>query len=168
MTATPDVPALLNTMADALRQRLLRQGIANPMLVGIHTGGVWVARHLHQALNVAEPLGELDISFYRDDFTRVGLNPAVRPSTLPVAVDERHIVLVDDVLYTGRTVRAALNEVFDWGRPASVILAVLVDRSGRELPIQADVVGTHLPLSEHEHVKLTGPEPLRLVVKQTV
>jgi pyrimidine operon attenuation protein/uracil phosphoribosyltransferase len=82
-------------------------------------------------------------------------------------VDGRHIVLVDDVLYTGRTIRAALNEIFDYGRPDSVILAALVDRGGRELPIQADVVGTHISLSAHEHVKLSGPTPLELSVKQT-
>jgi len=87
----------------------------------------------------------------------------VRPSDLPFTVDDRDIILVDDVLHTGRTVRAALNELFDYGRPASIFLAVLVERSGRELPIQAHVVGTHLDLGPGEHVKLTGPDPLTLV-----
>jgi len=162
-----DIEQLLDKMAAELRTRLAARQAANPLMIGIHSGGVWVAERLHALLDLEEPLGQLDISFYRDDFTRIGLNPAVRPSQLPFTVDERHIILVDDVLYTGRTIRAALNEIFDYGRPDSVTLAVLVDRGGRELPIQADVVGTSMSLSAHEHVKLSGPEPLQLIVKQT-
>ena len=160
-----DVERLLQDMASELERRLHARGIDDPLMIGIHTGGVWVAERLHALLHVREPLGKLDISFYRDDFTRIGLNPAVRPSQLPVTVDDRHIVLVDDVLYTGRTIRAALNEIFDYGRPASVLLAVLVDRGGRELPIAADVAGTHIDLAPAEHVKLSGPEPLSLGIK---
>jgi len=162
-----DIEQLLDKMAAELRTRLAARQAANPLMIGIHSGGVWVAERLHALLDLEEPLGQLDISFYRDDFTRIGLNPAVRPSRLPFTVDERHIILVDDVLYTGRTIRAALNEIFDYGRPDSVTLAVLVDRGGRELPIQADVVGTSMSLTAHEHVKLSGPEPLQLIVKQT-
>ena len=162
-----DIEQLLDKMAEELRARLADSQVANPLMIGIHSGGVWVAERLHALLDLEEPLGQLDISFYRDDFTRIGLNPAVRPSQLPFTVDERHIILVDDVLYTGRTIRAALNEIFDYGRPDSVTLAVLVDRGGRELPIQADVVGTSMSLSAHEHVKLSGPEPLQLIIKQT-
>jgi pyrimidine operon attenuation protein/uracil phosphoribosyltransferase len=136
-------------------------------MVGIHTGGVWVAERLHRLLGIETPLGSLDISFYRDDFTRIGMNPQVRPSELPFPVDDRHLILVDDVLHTGRTVRAALNELFDYGRPASIALAVLVERDGRELPIEANVVGRHMRLSDNEHVKLTGPEPLALEVQRT-
>lgn len=135
-------------------------------LVGIHTGGVWVARELHRQLKIGQPLGELNIAFYRDDFSRIGMHPSVRPSNLPFEVEGSHILLVDDILYTGRTIRAALNEIFDYGRPACVKLAVLVDRGGRELPIQADVVGTTLSLPAGQHVKLTGPDPLRLVVQK--
>ncbi|MEJ2644365.1 MAG: bifunctional pyr operon transcriptional regulator/uracil phosphoribosyltransferase PyrR [Gammaproteobacteria bacterium] len=149
---TRDLEALIRT-----------ERLQEPAMVGIHTGGVWVARELHQRLGIVPPLGSLDISFYRDDFTRIGMNPQVRPSDLPFTVDDRDIILVDDVLHTGRTVRAALNELFDYGRPASIFLAVLVERSGRELPIQAHVVGTHLDLGPGEHVKLTGPDPLTLV-----
>jgi pyrimidine operon attenuation protein/uracil phosphoribosyltransferase len=161
-----DIEPLLQTMAQALRNRLNALHISDPLMIGIHSGGVWVAERLHALLHLDEPLGKLDISFYRDDFTRIGLNPAVRPSKLPFTVDGRHIILVDDVLYTGRTVRAALNEIFDYGRPDSVLLAALVDRGGRELPIQADVVGTTMDLSGHEHVKLSGPTPLQLIIKQ--
>jgi pyrimidine operon attenuation protein/uracil phosphoribosyltransferase len=121
-----------------------------------------VAERLHRRLGLQEPLGQLDISFYRDDFTRIGTHPQVRPSDLPVPVDDRHIVLVDDVLQTGRTIRAALNVLFDYGRPASVVLAILACRDGRELPIEPDVVGLDAQLEPGEQIKLTGPEPLTL------
>lgn len=161
-----DVDKLLENMAGDLQSRLAARGVRDPLLIGIHSGGVWVAERLHGLLKLSEPLGKLDISFYRDDFTRIGLNPSVRPSQLPTTVDDRHIVLVDDVLYTGRTIRAALNEIFDYGRPAGVLLAVLVDRGGRELPINADVVGMQMDLAPGEQVKLTGPVPLGLSVKR--
>jgi len=156
------IDALLAQMTDALREVLAREGRERPLMIGIRTGGVWVAERLHRLLGLAEPLGELSINFYRDDFTRIGLHPRVQPSSLPFHVDDRHILLVDDVLQTGRTVRAALNEIFDYGRPASVTLAVLVDRGGHELPIRADVVGTTVSLGPDEQIKLTGPEPLTL------
>ncbi len=159
---------LITQMAEELRHKF-GSGVAieNALMIGIHTGGVWVAERLHQILDIKQPLAQLDISFYRDDFSRIGMNPQVKPSQLPTSVDDAHIILVDDVLHTGRTIRAALNEIFDYGRPATVTLAVLGERSGRELPIQADVVGRHIQLSEHEHVKLTGPEPLQLEVVET-
>ena len=159
-----NVSVLLESMSRELRELLLKQGIEQPLMVGIHTGGIWLAKQLHNTLKLTEPLGTLDISFYRDDFSRIGIHPKVKPSKLPFNIDDRHLILVDDVLYTGRTVRAALNEIFDFGRPASVILVVLIDRSGRELPIQADVRGKHLELQESQQVKLSGPEPLELKV----
>jgi len=159
-----DVNALLADLAGNLKTTLDARGITDPLMIGIHTGGVWVAEHLHAALGLQAPLGALNIVFYRDDFTRIGVHPRVEPSNLPFEVENRHIVLVDDVLHTGRTVRAALNEIFDYGRPASVLLAVLVDRGGKELPICADVVGATLELPPGKHVKLSGPEPLRLNV----
>ncbi len=115
-------------------------------LVGIHTGGVWLAERLHRELGLALPLGMLDVSFYRDDFDQIGLHPQVKPSDIPFKVEGSHIILVDDVLYTGRTIRAAINELFDYGRPASVRLAALVDRGARELPIAAQYVGAILEL----------------------
>jgi len=135
-------------------------------MIGIYTGGVWIAQQLHQQLAIKAPLGTLDISFYRDDFTRVGMNPQVKPSSLPLSIDDRHIILVDDVLYTGRTIRAAMNELFDYGRPASIILAVLVERDGRELPIQPDAVGQHISLQAGEQIKLQGPAPLTLSLRR--
>ncbi len=161
--ATPD--ELLAQLATQIQQLLEDKAIDNPLMVGIQTGGVWVATKLHQQLNLSktilsEPLATLDISFYRDDFSRIGMNPKVKPSNLPADMDARHIILVDDVLHTGRTIRAAMNELFDYGRPASITLVCLIDRSGRELPLQADIVGQHVVLKEGEHIKLTGPEPL--------
>jgi pyrimidine operon attenuation protein/uracil phosphoribosyltransferase len=161
-----NIPALLASMADRL-QRLTETYQQPPLMVGIHTGGVWIARELHTLMALEAPLGELDISFYRDDFTRIGMNPQVKPSQLPFSVDDRHIILVDDVLHTGRTVRAAMNELFDYGRPASILLAALVERSGRELPIESSVVGLNMSLSSCDHIKLTGPEPLALEIKKT-
>ena len=166
MTGTIEITTLLDGMARDLDALLTRRGIGDPAMVGIHTGGVWVARELHRRMGIAEELGSLDISFYRDDFTRIGMNPQVRPSDLPFNVDDRHIILVDDVLHTGRTIRAALNELFDYGRPASIILAALVERGGRELPIEANVVGRSIDLRDNEHVKLTGPDPLTLEIQQ--
>ena len=160
-----DAEFLIEAMAVQLHDLLTRRGIADPALVGIHTGGVWVAERLRQRMGIATPLGQLDIAFYRDDFSRIGLNPRVQPSELPFDVDGRHLVLIDDVLYTGRTVRAALNELFDYGRPASVLLAVLVDRGGRELPIEAHVAGSRLELPTGQQLQLTGPDPLQLVIQ---
>ncbi len=152
MSGDVDIEQALARMAEELRPLLAR----NPTMIGIHTGGVWIARRLHALLGLEEPLGTLDISFYRDDFTRIGMNPEVKASDLPVNIDQRHVILVDDVLHTGRTIRAALNEIFDYGRPASVTLAVLIDRDGHELPIQADIVGQHMSLRKTQHVKLTS------------
>ena len=156
------VDEVLTRMGEQLATQLTRRGVAEPMMVGVRTGGVWVAEALHRQLQLRSPLGVLDISFYRDDFTRVGLNPKVQPSALPFATEDQHIVLVDDVLMSGRTVRAALNELFDYGRPASVTLVTLVDLDARELPIRADVVGETLHLAPGQQIKLNGPAPLRL------
>ena len=161
---TDAVESLVDVMAGKIWTLLNEREISDPLMIGIRTGGVWLAQRLHQELGLKDPLGTLDISFYRDDFTRIGMNPEVHPSDLPVPVDDRHIVLIDDVLHTGRTIRAALNEIFDYGRPASIILATLVDRSGRELPIQADVAGLHPGLEPDQHITLTGPDPLGLII----
>ncbi len=160
--ASPD--KLLAELAEKLKTMLVERAIEQPLMVGIHTGGVWLANTLHQKLGIEQPLSTLDISFYRDDFSRIGMNPKVKPSQLPPQIDDRHIILVDDVLHTGRTIRAAMNEIFDYGRPASITLVCLVERSGREIPIQADIVGQHLHLKEGQHIKLTGPEPLEFIV----
>ena len=157
----PEIEKLLMAMAVHLDQ--IAPG--KPLMVGIHTGGVWIAERLHKLMRMKTPLGHLNIAFYRDDFSRIGLHPQVTPSSLPFGVEDQHIILVDDVLHTGRTIRAALNEIFDYGRPARITLAVLIERSGRELPICADVIGKSMSLNPGEHVKLSGPEPLALEIK---
>ena len=162
-----DPAALIEQMARQLDALLRQHGISDPCMIGIHTGGVWVAEALHRQLQLDEPLGTLDISFYRDDFSRIGMHPQVKPSNLPFEVEERTIILVDDVLQSGRTIRAALNEIFDYGRPARVLLAVLVERSGRELPIQPDICGLQLELGPHEQIKLNGPDPLSLSLQNS-
>lgn len=153
-----DTLALLDKLSSDLRNLLQTRNIENPLMIGIHTGGVWVAKELHKNLNIKQPLGALNITFYRDDFTRIGMHPQVQPSNLPFNVDDQHIILVDDVLHTGRTIRAALNEIFDYGRPASVILAVLVERGCRELPVSADVAATRIELKQNQHIKLSKNE----------
>lgn len=166
MTTSPNQSPsqLIEKMGSELHSMLGEALLSESVMIGIHTGGVWVAEQLHQQLNLSNPLGQLDINFYRDDFSQGGLHPQVRPSTLPVDLEGKTIILVDDVLQSGRTIRAALNEIFDYGRPERVILAILVERSGRELPIQADIVGEQVILQDDEQIKLTGPEPLELQV----
>ena len=153
-------------MAEQLSKLLETSGKQNPLMIGIHTGGYWIASRLQQLMKGDVPLGELNISFYRDDFSRIGLHPQVTPSKLPFNIEDRDIILIDDVLHTGRTIRAAMNEIFDYGRPASIILVVLVERQGHELPIRADIAGKSLSLNDNEHVKLLGPEPLELEIKK--
>ncbi len=125
-------------------------------MIGIRSGGVAVGHWLHRALGISEALGELNIAFYRDDFSTIGLHPVVGPSHVPFDVNGRHVVLVDDVLSTGRTVRAAMNEIFDYGRPARITLAVLVQRTGHELPIRADVAGVAMDISDAHNVALNS------------
>lgn len=139
---------------DKLAKQIGSSGIEEPLLVGIHTGGVWIAEILHRQMDFREAMGTLDISFYRDDFSRVGLNPQVKASSLSAAIEDRNIILIDDVLYTGRTIRAALNEIFSYGRPASVALGVLIKRTGRELPIQSNFTGMEIDLKTHQQAKL--------------
>ncbi|MFC3608307.1 bifunctional pyr operon transcriptional regulator/uracil phosphoribosyltransferase PyrR [Stutzerimonas tarimensis] len=161
----PNPEQLLPDMARALIRHLDTRGIADARFIGIHTGGVWVAQALLATLERDDPLGMLDVSFYRDDFTQNGLHPQVRPSALPFEIEGQHLVLIDDVLMSGRTIRAALNELFDYGRPASVTLVCLLDLDSRELPIRPDVVGATLSLAADERVKLLGPAPLALELK---
>lgn len=146
----PDAEALVRRLAEDIAGRVDDR----TALVGIHTGGAWVAEKIHALLDGEIPLGTLDITFYRDDFSRIGLHPQVKPSRIGFSVDGAHIILVDDVLYTGRTVRAAMNELFDFGRPARIELAVLIDRGGRELPIAPQYVGATIPLPPQQHIEL--------------
>ena len=158
------IEGYLQQMQAQLEERIRHFDSQSICMLGIHTGGYWIAQKLYQQMNLPNPLGSLSISFYRDDFTRVGLHPQVKPSQIPLDIEDKHIILVDDVLFSGRTVRAALNEIFDYGRPASVLFCCLVDRNAHELPICADVYGLQMQLPHDKHIKLNGPEPLSLSI----
>jgi pyrimidine operon attenuation protein / uracil phosphoribosyltransferase len=160
LIAAGETRRLLAAMAKQLQARL-RDGRGPVTLVGIANGGVWVAQRLQALLPGAPATGALDINFYRDDYGRTGFHK-VKPSSLPLTLEDHRVVLVDDVLHTGRTVRAALNALFDLGRPAQVILAVLVDRGGRELPIAADVIGKTVEPGPRQHLEVRGPDPLEV------
>lgn len=160
---TVDVEQALARLTTALEPFV--RTAPDSVIIGIQTGGAWLAQRLHVALAPTTPLGQLNISFYRDDFTRIGLHPHVGPSQIDADIDDRHVILVDDVLHTGRTIRAALNELFDYGRPASVRLGVLIDRGARELPFAPDAVGAYVDLNAAQHIKLTGPQPLGLEIR---
>jgi pyrimidine operon attenuation protein/uracil phosphoribosyltransferase len=166
VSATLSVESMLNTMAAELKTLLIQRQIEDPLIIGIRTGGIWIAERLHTALALDNAIGTLDISFYRDDFSQIGLHPKVQASQVPCATEGRDIVLVDDVIMSGRTIRAALNELFDYGRPASVTLVTLLDLQRRQLPIQADIYGSTLSLGPNQQVKLTGPDPLTLEISQ--
>ncbi|UVJ43769.1 bifunctional pyr operon transcriptional regulator/uracil phosphoribosyltransferase PyrR [Pseudomonas sp. LS1212] len=161
----PNPADLISQMATDLNAYLARRSITEPRYIGIRTGGVWVAQALLEALGSDSPLGTLDVSFYRDDFSQNGLHPQVRPSELPFEIEGQHLVLVDDVLMSGRTIRAALNELFDYGRPASVTLVCLLDLDAGELPIRPNVVGAMLSLPANQRVKLSGPAPFQLEIQ---
>jgi len=157
----PDAEQLLTALIEQMRPAIGPE----TGLIGIHTGGVWVAERLHQSLKLQTPLASLDVSFYRDDYEARGLHRDVKGSEVPFEVDGRDLVLVDDVLYTGRTIRAALNEIFDYGRPASVRLAVLVDRGGRQLPVAAQFAGATLALKPGQNLALKRNDKGRLILE---
>lgn len=159
-----DVEAELHNLAQQLAEPVQHDPAL--VMVGIRTGGAWLAQRLHRLLDLKTQLCTLNISFYRDDFAAHGLHPNVGPSDMPEKVDGRHLILVDDVLHTGRTVRAAMNELFDYGRPASIRLVTLIDRGGHELPITPDHVAIRLhDIPEDQQIKMTGPETLALVLQ---
>ena len=148
----PDADAQCRELAELIRPQLR----PDTVLVGIHSGGVWVARRLSDLLELNNEIGLIDVSFYRDDYGEKGLHPRVRPTSIPFDVEGRPLILVDDVLYTGRTTRAAINELFDYGRPASIRLAVLADRGQRELPICADFCAWQVKLEPTQELVLSA------------
>lgn len=150
---TLDAEALYRDLLGSMRQ-LTAHDAAPPKLVGVASGGVWLAQRLQADLAWGGAPGTLSSAMHRDDFASRGLADAAA-TQLPFEVDGAHIVVVDDVLYTGRTIRAVLNELFDYGRPASVRLVVLVDRGGRELPVQADVAVARVHLPPTQSLELT-------------
>lgn len=145
----------LRTGLQALIAPLERESVH---LVGIHSGGAWLAQRLHDDLGLSGACGLLDISLYRDDFDKIGLHTQVMPTQIDFPVAGKHLILVDDVLYTGRTIRAAMNELFDHGRPASIKLVVLIDRGGRQLPISADFSALTVDIPLHQNLVLQRNE----------
>ena len=160
-----DAEALCRQLAAQIRPHV---GPATA-LVGIYPGGLWLAERLHEALGIAQPLGAIDVSFYRDDYASKGLHASPKKTEIPFDVDAAHVILIDDVLYTGRTTRAALNELFDFGRPARVELAVLVDRGGRELPVAARYCAHTLsaPLAREQNLELQRDDHGQFSLKLT-
>ena len=154
----PDAETQCVELAEQIRSQLR----PNTLIVGIHSGGAWVARRLKELLDIPGEIGLIDVSFYRDDFEEKGLHPQIKPTSLPFDVDDRSLILVDDVLFTGRTTRAAVNELFDYGRPANIRLAVLADRGGRELPVFAEFCAWRPDLSASEELVLEADASGRL------
>jgi len=158
----PDAEQLLTALIAQMRPHVS----VETGLIGIVTGGAWLAERLHAALKLKVPCGTLDVSFYRDDFQHKGLKREVAPSDIPFEVEGRDLILVDDVLYTGRTIRAAMNELFDYGRPASIRLASLVDRGGRELPIAAQFVGAVIDVRQSVELQRDAQGRLSLALSK--
>ncbi len=154
----PEAEAQCRQLADLIRPQLTK----NPALVGIYSGGAWIAERLKDLLGLSEEIGLIDVSFYRDDFAEKGLHPQVKPTVIPFDVEGRHLILVDDALYTGRTTRAAINELFDYGRPAAVELAVLADRGGRELPVAPTYGAWEVTLGDNQSLVLDRGDSGRL------
>ena len=151
-----DIRRAIRRIAHEIIER--NRGTENVVLVGMRTRGVPLAERLAQALREFEgrpvPVGALDIGLYRDDLPQMELRPRIQPTDMPTNIDGRQLVLVDDVLFTGRSIRAALDALTDFGRPASIQLAALIDRGHRELPIRADYVGKNIPTAQHEDVRV--------------
>ncbi|MDR7094953.1 bifunctional pyr operon transcriptional regulator/uracil phosphoribosyltransferase PyrR [Hydrogenophaga laconesensis] len=157
---SPDAEALYTELARGVKQ-LLAASPAPVMLAGITSGGAWLAERLQRDLGLSGRAGVISSSMHRDDFAQRGLASSAQ-TVLPFDVDGAHVLLIDDVLYTGRTLRAVINELFDYGRPASVRLAVLVDRGGRELPIEANVCAARLELPADRSLELACDDSGRL------
>ena len=166
MTSAPTrhgLPDAEATLA-ALVERMSGEIAADASLVGIYSGGAWLAERLAAALPGEHPVGYIDVSFYRDDYATKGLRARVETTALPFDIAGSRIVLVDDVLYTGRSVRAAINELFDYGRPETIELAVLIDRGGRELPIEATWVGARVAVGRDLSIVLDRGDDGRLAL----
>ena len=154
--STQDIKRVLTRMAHEIIE--VHKGVENLAIIGIQTRGDYLAKRLEQIIKDIEgtslPVGDMDINLYRDDWTKISHHPIVKPSNIPFNVDEKNIILVDDVLYTGRTIRAAMDALMDFGRPSQIELAVLVDRGHRELPIQADYKGIFIDTDKNDMVNV--------------
>jgi len=150
MSKLPEAEQLLPKLAAELKPRV-KPATA---MIGLYTGGAWLAERLHAMLGMKQPLGLMDIAFYRDDYAKEGLKHDPKRTKIPFDVEGRDLLLVDDVLYTGRTVRAAMNELFDYGRPRSIALVVLADRGGRQLPIEPQHCGARIEVPAGKRLRL--------------
>ena len=155
----PDAEKLCAQLAKELQPKVG----AKTAMIGLYTGGVWLAERLHRTLDIKSPLGLMDIAFYRDDYAARGLKHDPKRTTIPFDVNGAELLLVDDVLYTGRTIRAAMNELFDYGRPASIALVVLADRGGRQLPICAQHCGAQVAVPAGKRLRLKRGDDGKLV-----
>jgi pyrimidine operon attenuation protein/uracil phosphoribosyltransferase len=160
LTKLPDAEKLCDQLAAELRPRITPK----TGMVGLYTGGAWLAERLHPMLGLKLPLGLMDIAFYRDDYAARGLHHDPKRTKIPFDVNGCELLLVDDVLYSGRTVRAAMNELFDYGRPASISLVVLADRGGRQLPICAQHVGARVEVPAGQRLRLKREDSGKLVL----
>ncbi len=154
----PTAEELYSKLKAGVEQLIKTKPADTVHLVGIYSGGALIVKRLQQDLHLKNAVGFLNTSFYRDDFNKIGLHSQKQPTQIPFDVEGKNIIVVDDILYTGRTIRATMNELFDYGRPASISLAVLLDRGGRQLPIAADIVGAHIPLEKGTNFVLSQNE----------
>ena len=159
MTQLPNPEVLLSDISAKIKTQIESLGAANCALVGIHSGGVWLMDSLLKSLKLEIGLaiesGTLDAAMYRDDYNQRGLKSEPKPANISFDITDKHIILIDDIFYTGRTTRAAMNELFDYGRPASIILAVLINRGGAQLPITPDIVGANIALKANQSLQLS-------------
>ena len=159
MIQLPNPETLLSNISAQIKTQIDSHGAANCALVGIHSGGVWLMDRILKSLKLKIGLditnGTLDAAMYRDDYNQRGLKSEPKPANISFDITDKHIILIDDIFYTGRTTRAAMNELFDYGRPASITLAVLINRGGAQLPIAPQIVGANIVLNTDESLQLS-------------
>lgn len=151
----PNPETLLAEITAKIKAQLEINGAPNTALIGIHSGGVWLMQRILKSIQQDIPNGTLDAALYRDDYAQRGLKSESKPSNITFDVSDKHLILIDDIFYTGRTTRAAMNELFDYGRPASISLAVLINRGGAELPIVPNIVGADIALKPNQDLQLS-------------
>ena len=165
MMQLPNPETLLAEITAKINIQLEINGATNAALVGIHSGGVWLMQRILASIKQDVSFGMLDAALYRDDYAQRGLKSEPKPSNITFDVTDKHIILIDDIFYTGRTTRAAMNELFDYGRPASITLAVLINRGGAELPIAPNIVGANIDLKPNQDLQLTQDAGGKLLLR---
>ena len=151
----PSPETLLSDISAQIKMQIESHGAANCALVGIHSGGVWLMDRILKSLKIEIANGTLDAAMYRDDYNQRGFKAETKPANINFDITDKHIILIDDIFYTGRTTRAAMNELFDYGRPASITLAVLINRGGAQLPITPQIVGANIALKINQSLQLS-------------